>query len=82
MYKDDTEYRDFASSEFRKNLDRNNIMSSDGTIRGKGKNSIYTALELEVMLDKARGEMEKSIQSSKREKKVGNIMTEACQVFS
>ena len=72
-YKDDAKYKDFASSEFRKNLTRNGITAEDGRIRGKGERSAFTARELEVELEKSLREMEKMIQSSKREKKVGNI---------
>jgi len=72
-YKDDAKYKDFASSEFRKNLTRNGITAEDGRIRGKGQRSAFTARELEFELEKSLREMEKMIESSKREKKVGNI---------
>lgn len=72
-YEDDAKYKDFAISEFRKNLIRNNVVREDGEVRGKGQRSAFTVEELLGKLQTSKREMEKMIQSSKREKKVGNI---------
>jgi hypothetical protein len=72
-YEDDAKYKDFAISEFRKNLIRNNVVREDGEVKGKGQRSAFTIEELLGKLQTSQREMEKMIQSSKREKKVGNI---------
>ena len=48
-------------------------MREDGEVKGKGERSAFTVEELLGKINTSRLEMERMIQSSKREKKVGNI---------
>ena len=72
-YKDDDKYRDFASSEFRKNLARNGVISEDGEVLGKGINSRFTSKSLEAALELSLKETDATIQGTRVEREVENV---------